>query len=661
MSSNLIFKQLSERHTGVEITNLCWNSKYDLLALSNSRGEIILQRLFWKKAWEYSCPFENVNVSAMCWSPNGECLFVAYSNFVGHFLELENGKLIHELKHFPAETLIIKWFEVPKNSTDSNFVPVFKDLIADFPSLEKVSGSKTDRNGSVSFTSTFLKEGFSTNLLILGHSNGNLSIYLNGYLHLTTIFFGFSEISMLDFDFFDNFQTCFVSFFDSHREKIHIKILNSNYFVKQLDEFHRFGLRIGKLISSYQYLDAVLKRILDSWEDLLIEVGDKFHKFAREKSLRDPSSTVGDELLVVSCFGSASSEFQTFLSQDLTEKHLKKLIQTLENNYQNLKRLLFLNLNSALSSIFYNLIHVREFDTIIDENFRLSAQKKCASASLKSREVFTVADQNFARLASFFDWLQKVLLSITEENVPPSSTRQTSSNINFEFVTKFVEENFVKTYKDDETPLFQLEKVGQYLKNENLSSPFEYSSSILDDLTVCELNKNSSLLQEILRLKQSLDEFLVRIPEKMNEILFTSDVPTIEFDGNTQNRPVHLRVTRKDNEFFRIFVSEGSPAKGFRASDVDEKGQILRSFDFDGPYSVLDLNFYSSKLTTFLVEKHLDIGKSYNILQLDDACFSLDQVGERKAIRLDYSMSVYFIFRFLHFLIVKSKFIYWFF
>lgn len=95
--SPFIYKQLSERHSPFEIDKFLWNSKFDLLALSSIKGDVCLQRIFWKKAWDFSNPFPNVTVDGLCWSPKGECLCVRYSNGYLHFLEIETGKSVYNL------------------------------------------------------------------------------------------------------------------------------------------------------------------------------------------------------------------------------------------------------------------------------------------------------------------------------------------------------------------------------------------------------------------------------------------------------------------------------------------------------------------------------------------------------------------------------------
>lgn len=650
MSSSLLFKQYNgDRHTGIEINNLCWNSKLDLLAISNVKGEIILQRLFWKKAWEYPCPFETCSVLKMCWSPNGDCLVVVYSNFFAHFLELENGKLVHEIKLTPAvEIVVVKWRDISQNNKTNKEPLQFRDLLAEFPPWEKVSVSKSG-NGATSFTSTFLRDNIQLSLLLFGNSNGTISLYLNGYFYFATIDIGCELTNLINFDFSNDFNHLCIGYVDSVSENTKCTVLNSKNFTSKIDEFNNLTHRVGSLMASWQYLESVIKRINDSWEDLLIDVSDKFTKFAKEKWLSDKNSTVGDELIIVAAFGTASPELQSFLTNDLTEKSLKKLIQTLETNYQTLRRLLFSNLNIALSAAFYHITQLREFNNQIEPTCQLIAQNSCASTCLKAREMYNVVDYSLTQLGAFFNWLQKVLLSITEENVPPTSSgRQQSSNFDINLVTNFIEENFVKVYNENDSPLFPLEKVGQYLKNENLQTTVQCRSPVFDavsnlsreDVHIYKLNKNSSLIQEVNRLKQTIDEMLSNIPER-NKNLFVNNASVVVFDKTSVASPTDIQIIHRDSEVFRYFLVCKTPAiGGLHVVDVDVKCRILRNFDLYSSYNIVDMSYYSPTFMTLLLESNNTSSETYRLVQLNEALFSTEPFIERRTIRLDESSSV---------------------
>jgi anaphase-promoting complex subunit 4 len=146
------------------------------------------------------------------------------------------------------------------------------------------------------------------------------------------------------------------------------QILNQNHVQIKLVS-RKFGLLFSMLTS----MKGVIKEMEELWEDILVEMDQKFQLYAlqkyqngskgnnasrretgKENQPSDSSSLVNDFMLLYT-FGSCSEQFKTFLMQELTEKGLKKLEQSVENYYSNIQRLINGNFQQISLCMFYHL------------------------------------------------------------------------------------------------------------------------------------------------------------------------------------------------------------------------------------------------------------------------------------------------------------------
>lgn len=138
------------------------------------------------------------------------------------------------------------------------------------------------------------------------------------------------------------------------------RILHENYFQIKL-----ISTKFGMLFSMLTVLKTVIKEMEELWEDILVEMDQKFQLYALEKysncnnkngtnnnqnasgtnapnttNAPGSDSSLVNDFMLLYAFGSCSEHFKTFLLQDLTEKGVKKLEISVENYYSNIQRLL---------------------------------------------------------------------------------------------------------------------------------------------------------------------------------------------------------------------------------------------------------------------------------------------------------------------------------
>lgn len=143
------------------------------------------------------------------------------------------------------------------------------------------------------------------------------------------------------------------------------KILHENYVQIKL-----ISTKFGMLFSMLTVLKSVIKEMEELWEDILVEMDQKFQLYALEKysnsnknntntsnagggnsQMPGSDSSLVNDFMLLYAFGSCSDHFKTFLLQDLTEKGLKKLEVSVENYYSNIQRLLNGNFHQYVKNI----------------------------------------------------------------------------------------------------------------------------------------------------------------------------------------------------------------------------------------------------------------------------------------------------------------------
>jgi hypothetical protein len=116
--------------------------------------------------------------------------------------------------------------------------------------------------------------------------------------------------------------------------------------------------------------------------------------------------------------------------------------------------------------IFYHLNELHGMTKWTDKFkiFSLTEQRvedvvnNCGSLILKAQELNFVVDQNMKEIKLFFKWLHSSIIHLTDDQAVTEMLNEEMENSILTFINN--------TFKDDQT--INLEKVGQYLKSENL-------------------------------------------------------------------------------------------------------------------------------------------------------------------------------------------------
>jgi anaphase-promoting complex subunit 4 len=235
--------------------------------------------------------------------------------------------------------------------------PISYDLISQL--FEKTNNKDFPDN-------LFIKETKNLTYLVCCFGT-SINIFVYGYFLLVEANLDLVESHL----HYKQLQSCFLSDDTSlistlgltHENLLVYSILDSHFLQENHVQIKMVSTKFGMLFSMLTAVKNVIKEMEELWEDILVEMDQKFQLYALEKynnnnkggttplamqnnanginnnNNQSDSSLVNDFMLLYS-FGSCSEHFKNFLLNELTEKGLKKLELSVENYYSSIQRLL---------------------------------------------------------------------------------------------------------------------------------------------------------------------------------------------------------------------------------------------------------------------------------------------------------------------------------
>lgn len=647
------FRQLDERHVAAEVNIMEWSPTMDLIALATIQGEVFLHRfLSWQKVWTLPSPAGKKNevaVTALAWRPDGKILAVGYDSGRVVLCDIEKANILHCFESGPAITALT-WDPKCNKSLGPDVTPFYEDLSGIFlpkiPSLSKTYGSAKQAEENAEDMKK-LKDQNHLNLLVLGNEQGCLQLYCFGV-------FKAGELKVeIDGDGASDIPPKIVSIalsrdlsllnvlIETKSDESSYKYSIVSYSLSILKDKHQemkvVSQKYAEITSLLCYLSATIKAISEAWEDILLEIDSKLMNYAEAK-YHSESGTVSDDFLELLMFGTASESLENFLLLELTEKGLKKLGHSIELSYSNIQKLVLKHLQTVSQALFYHLCDLRgmarweeRFGSICLDEKRVSDTVTCtASFLLKATEIQQVIDTSMKNFKAFFRWLYAVILRLSEEQVPQEITKVTQQDLNF--VAEFLKENFATEWNKDKKSTFSLERVGQYLKMDNLAfssdpgcqSPWleflNANNAVKDCPSVYPYYPEKSLVRQHAELKETLKMAF----EGPSNVLSNSFTKNCEFSllKKSIENSIPIKYShysgQKTEYLYSAFTLELAPCRfiyifrqhlsnslDYRAIQVyfDKMKLSTEDLDESKKYLVLDVRFYNEEtLTILLVE-----------------------------------------------------------
>uniref|UniRef100_A0A8D0AR71 Anaphase-promoting complex subunit 4 n=1 Tax=Sander lucioperca TaxID=283035 RepID=A0A8D0AR71_SANLU len=611
------FRQVGEKQLPNPVLCMAWSPKRDLIALANTTGELLLHRLAsFQRVWSLPpSEYTGKDITALAWRPDGKILAFSLRDTKQVVLcGVEKAEILHV---FPMQSPVtcMHWMEVTEessalssfyNSEDESklFLPKLPTLPKSYSTTSKIfSEEKSDEIMN-------LMGEVRLNILVLGGDSGFVELYAYGMYKIATLtgVSGTCRSLSLSSDLKSLSVITEVRSAESNPQ-IYTGLLSDC-----LPEVTRMARKFTHISTLLQYLHLSLTCMCEAWEDILMQMDLRLTKFVQEKN----TSTQG----------------------------LKKLGQSIESSYSSIQKLVISHLQSGSEALLYHLSEVKGMSLWKQKFESLGLD----SAAIEGTRItafilsFRVIDKSMKNFKAFFRWLYVAMLRMCEEHVPPELNKMTQKDI--AFVADFLSEHFSENEElfDRKGKYFNVERVGQYLKDEDedlVSPPNTKGNQWLKFLQESTHLKESPLLFP--SFPQKSLHFVKRMME--NVIVQCLQEPAVSF--------VHLSLVHQYNEacssklrgvciniswlhFFRwndkkakmhnvVFcMPEISPYKLYllrKATDPNSYGLCcyhdLPLFLFcrtNYVYSCLDARFYDDEMLTVVFT--IDVGTNESLRRL---------------------------------------------
>ncbi|XP_027019205.1 anaphase-promoting complex subunit 4 isoform X1 [Tachysurus fulvidraco] len=474
------FRQVGEKQLPNPVLFMAWSPKRDLIALANTAGELLLHRLAnFQRVWSLA-PNENTGkeITSLAWRPDGKILAFSVGDTKQVILcDAEKAEILHL---FPVDCPVscMHWMEVQSDSNSSSassdsedesgrFLPKLPTLPKSYSSSSKIfseekSDEVTNLLGDVRF-----------NILVLGGPSGFLELYAYGLYKIATLkgISGACRSLCLSSDFKSLSVITEIRSTNRNSEIQYIQ-LDTGLLSSCLPELTRMARKFTHISTLIQYLRLSLTCMCEAWEDILMQMDLRLTKFVQEKNT---STQVQDEFLELLLWGHASPELQALLMNQLTVKGLKMLGQSIDSSYSSIQKLVISHLQSGSEALLYHLSEVKgmalwkqKFQPLgLDPAAIEDAITAVGSFTLKASELLQVIDKSMKNFKAFFRWLFVAMLRMSEDHVPAELSKVTQKDL--AFVADFLSEHFSANEElfDRKGKYFNVERVGQYLKDED--------------------------------------------------------------------------------------------------------------------------------------------------------------------------------------------------
>lgn len=478
------FRQVGEKQLPHEILFMSWSPKRDLIALVNKAGEVLLHRLAnIQRVWILP-PNENTGkeVTCLAWRPDGKILAFAVADTKKVVLcDVEKPESLHS---FLVETPVssMQWMKVTEENSvlksfyntedESSILPKLPALPKNYNATAKIfSEEKSDEIIK-------LLGDVRLNALVLGGVSGEIEIYAYGMYKIATITEVFGSCLGLCLSSDLKSLSVVTELTTNTTPEITYFQLDTSLLSEYLPEVTRMARKFTHISTLLQYLKLSLTCMCEAWEEILMQMDFRLTKFVQEKNT---TTSVQDEFMQLLLWGKASPELQALLMNQLTIKGLKKLGQSVESSYSTIQKLVISHLQSGLEALLYHLSELKgmalwkqKYEPLgLDAKAIEDAIMSVGSFILKANELLQVIDSGMKNFKAFFRWLYVAMLRMSEDHVLPELNKMTQRDITF--VADFLTEHFNEApdLYNQKGKYFNVERVGQYLKDEddNLMSP----------------------------------------------------------------------------------------------------------------------------------------------------------------------------------------------
>ncbi|XP_065560091.1 anaphase-promoting complex subunit 4-like isoform X2 [Artemia franciscana] len=602
------------------------------LLLCSILGDLELRRLNWQKIWKLSAPIKEAKISAISWKPDGKSIAVGYNSYSSGRVVIVNVEDHTKTRSLDLEYPVtcLNWLERTGLPSQNPYKDESSKFFLKLPSLPRKNEQFEDQSCDT--------ESANFNILAIGTEDGTLLFFAHGILEIlrsNTINPGWSIVGIQASESFKTFTVFSQSGTDSKITSFDTSVLE-NYSL----EIQTLAQHYSKLLNLNKYASDCLKSLEESWEDSLVEFDNKIDNLA--KSLPKDTSLASD-MLELLLFGVCSIYTQSFLIHQLTEKGLTRLKQAIESSYSNMEGIASVNLFTAGQQLVYQccllltLAKRREIFGLLglEYNPALYAVRSVGRFMTKSNEMLEVISLVMKQLEAFFRWLHLSIYCLNEEPVPADMEPLNMEEI--QAVASFIHDNFGTQMDaacsecedgemDDIEPSvknLRLEKVGQYLRDENLVTKLEIEETVIENILTDnpELmkvpgfflhNKDSSLLQEQKNVTKAIEKAFSGISRQITQSVQLSE----SFQIKSANVVVHISLPNDQGVAIATYSND---YPGFAYYELVNKNGVyilssglfrFQTLAIEGKghlrANIVDLEFYTNEILSLVLNDSED-------------------------------------------------------
>uniref|UniRef100_A0A1I8P3B4 Anaphase-promoting complex subunit 4 n=1 Tax=Stomoxys calcitrans TaxID=35570 RepID=A0A1I8P3B4_STOCA len=466
-------KQVGARHMSCAVEIMEWSNKMDLIAYGTEKGEVVVQRLNWQKIVTFPPPADDVKVRGLSWQHDETIVAVGYSNGQVSLLDVEREESVsnfhcnEDIKnvYFSKSVKVSDYRQIYRNSaeiTHDFFLPDLPQL-SSLGVSSKTQEHKSFAKGTPCFLVVILKSG-KVLLFLLGALKAG-SIDMSQHVSFP------DELEVYDVRISGDFDAMYALL----RDGMQLKILHfKNAVLKEyISPMMQMAQHCANILETKNYINNTLQCMLEAWETVLLEMDNKLTNYANKRT----EGSLSADFLELLVFGYATHEIEEFLMQDLTEKGVKKLQNSVDLSYSTIQSLVSKPLQMAGVNMFYFLNTIKGlsrisqyFDPLVVSSAADIAIRQCGAFLMKILEVQQVIDQSVNDMKLFFCWLCVVIVRLHQQDITEDMTQLSMEDTIYlaEYLNSF--EDSVVENDDGSVTIrkFNLEKVGQYLEDKPL-------------------------------------------------------------------------------------------------------------------------------------------------------------------------------------------------
>jgi anaphase-promoting complex subunit 4 len=529
----------------------------------------------------------------------------------------------------------------------------YKIYLASLPNIRMITTGKAVNQKDSKFYSPNM-----LNFLLIACSNGIIKIKINGVLTCSNIdiksVVGISEseqIEIVDVKMNSNYKDLYVLY--SNGSSIEFLIFENESLLKYHIPLWKLSVKFGMILTTLEYIDDTIDHINEAWESVLVEMDNKLAKYAKNQ----PVGAISADFLELLLFGYPSESLETFLTEDVTVRELKKLSNSIELSYSTIQKSVVKPLHTAIVNIFHhiNQVYGMHQNTYYYKNLLGPVSNRAlfstGSFLMKSYELQQTIDKSMRDFKIFFRWLYIAIARINDDSIPEEIGTITQQEINHlaEFIYNIEEyrKDTVKTDTSEVDIKFNLERIGQYLRNEDLVIHSEIEDNfwkemlltnecLRDSECIYSHNKKSSLIQEKNNMETHIYELFGQLKKtigaqfKLQHRQIISPNVTEDFERKTS----YITDTSSETNFFALLTTESQlyfiarfPSGQVKTIELQLSDSSQCAISTIGTLSFVDVKFYNSRIISILFRNESGGKVQTCFMQLMISRF-LDEISE---------------------------------